>query len=152
MWRFDGDELVNKRFANWQFSTERWNWDDRNGWLMSKRKYYQLTRPNHGNDVSEGARLRLTTTQNHWEQWRKSRSITVPGDLNEWFTLYNVRSKRYLTAANAGSTQIQGQLSTYMIVIIPCYMIINHYKNLSICDFQRVFFSSYGSDRYNGSS
>ena len=110
LWRFNGDKLINKKIANWQFHKERWDWDDTNGWLMSKKKYYQLTRPSQS-ATYEGARISLTNWQQSWEPWRKSRSITLEADPNVWFTLYNVRSKRYLTADSAGSTKIRGQLS-----------------------------------------
>ena len=42
--------------------------------------------------------------------WKRSRSITLAGDRNQWFTLHNVASKRYLTATGPRTMQIQGQL------------------------------------------
>ena len=42
--------------------------------------------------------------------WKRSRSITVQGDSTQWFTLYNVASKRYLTATGPRTMEIQGQL------------------------------------------
>jgi len=106
LWRFTtNNKLVNKRFAIWQFSREKWDWDDTHGWLKNKRRYYQLTLPQH--DISQGAQISLTNWQSNWESWKKSRPITLEGDTNQWFTLYNVRSKRYLTAATQRSTQIR---------------------------------------------
>ena len=135
LWRFTtNNKLVNKRFAIWQFSREKWDWDDTHGWLKNKRRYYQLTLPQH--DTSQGAQISLTNWQSNWESWKKSRPITLEGDTNQWFTLYNVRSKRYLTAATQRSTQIRGQ----------CY--INRYQNLVInMHFSQIFFSSDHSSR-----
>ena len=43
-------------------------------------------------------------------EWIKSRFITLEGDPNEWFTIFNVASKRYFTATGGKGMEIQGQL------------------------------------------
>ena len=121
MWRFNGDRLVNKQVANWQYFNKRWaNWaNDKEGTLYDKdsRRYEQLTRSNEY-DTTEGSAVRLTRHFTYPDLWRKSRPITFEADPNVWFTLYNVKSKRYLTAANARSTKIAGQLSIMVKVHI----------------------------------
>ena len=47
---------------------------------------------------------------NRSRKWKRSRSITLAGDGNQWFTLHNVASKRYLTATGPRTMQIQGKL------------------------------------------
>ena len=51
---------------------------------------------------------------NRSRKWKRSRSITLAGDTNQWFTLHNVASKRYLTATGPRTMQIQGQ--SYQLV------------------------------------
>ena len=51
---------------------------------------------------------------NRSRKWKRSRNITLAGDMNQWFTLHNVASKRYLTATGPRTMQIQGQ--SYQLV------------------------------------
>ena len=122
LWRFNGDKLVNKQFATWQYSTKRWkNWsNDKEGALYDKgsSQWEQLTRW-HEYYKGDGTQVSLTKHFTYPETWRKSRSITFEADPNVWFTLYNVESKRYLTASSPTSTAIWGKL--YQIIDIKAY-------------------------------
>ena len=142
LWRFDNrNRLINKGVTNWQYHRMRWNWiidpvDNRNGFLEKKNeRYSQLTRATE-RDKSEGTQVTLSKWQSSWEPWRKSRSITLNGDPNEWFTLYNVRSKRYLNADSAGSTKIRGQFNQLVSKL--------SYPSIFM-RFSQIFFPSHGS-------
>ena len=113
LWRFNGDLLVNKQFDPWEFSTIRWkNWsNDKEGELYDADSQYweRLTRP-MPYATGDGTRISLTNHFSFPEKWIKSRPITVEGDGNVWFTLYNVKSKRYLTASSSTYTELWGKL------------------------------------------
>ena len=112
LWRFDGDKLVNKQFPRWKYSSTRWQnlANDKEGPLIDKSNLYrQLTTANIG-ATGQGAQVSLTTHHPSWVIWRKSRDITFDGDLYQWFTLYHVISKRYLTAGSPTFAKIQSKL------------------------------------------
>ena len=107
------------QFSILNFTAQLWSF---NGlFLLNKQETYLNVHKNSklslsGGRTSDGTQVdlgrygsKVSEIMNNLDgAWKYSRYIT--DGANQWFTLHNVRSKRYLTATGSRSMEIQGQL------------------------------------------
>ena len=97
LWRFNGRTLLNRQETYLHI-----NGNSRLG-IGKTKEGTPVTLERTGSKVSE-------IMAHHSSSWKRSRPITAQGNTNQWFTLYNVASKRYLTATGPRTMAIKGQL------------------------------------------